>query len=423
MVARASVEAVPGAPPPGRMLVGRDAELTALRGLTVGLRSGVGGAALLVGEAGSGKSSLLAALLDDVGGALVVRVVGDELSQGFPLLPLVEAAAARGRPEIGRLMRGQGEMGVADSVVAGSEQLIAWFEDLCAASPVVLVFDDLHWADGASVRLWHRLTRSAEQVPLLVLGAMRPGYDHDELAALRKHLGGLQAGGRGVLLDLAPLASDAVEQLVAGLVGGRPGRRLVELAAAAGGNPFYATELVGSLQRSQALAAGRDGRVEATRGYEAAGSLAEVIAGRFDLVATPVRDVLRVAALLGVEFSVTDLAAASGRSITDLAGMVEEARAAGVLATHGAGMAFRHPLIRDVLYEQIAPAVRAAWHQEHAGPARRRHGVGGPAADRGDRVRRRAAGVGLVDRLAGGRGPGAGQPGGGGGHHPVRACL
>jgi DNA-binding SARP family transcriptional activator len=349
-----------------RLLVGRDGELAALGELVAALRAGAGGAGLVVGEAGSGKSSLMAALLEEMRDVQLVWVTGDELGQGFPLLPLVEAAAERGRGDIERLLRGglDDGRGVADSVVAASERLTAWLEDLSARLPVVLVFDDLHWADDASLRVWHRLARSARQMPLLVLGAMRPGYDRDELAVLRRRVGELQAAGRGVVVELGALPEAVVVELVAGLVGGRPGKRLVEVAAAAGGNPLYATELVGSLQRSNSLVVRGEG-VEAVQGYEA-GSLVEAIAGRFAAVPAPAREVLAVAALLGVEFSVADLGVASGRAVGDLAPMLAQAQAAGVVAPRGGGMVFRHPLIREVLCAQVAAGVRGAWHVELA---------------------------------------------------------
>jgi DNA-binding CsgD family transcriptional regulator len=358
------VATVAGVP---RLLVGRDGELAALGELVVALEAGAGGAALVVGEAGSGKSSLLAAVLEDLDDDVqLVWVAGDELGQRFPLLPLLEAAAERGRRDIERLLRGGLDDGgaVADSVAAASDRLTAWVEDLSARSPVMLVFDDLHWADDASLRLWVRLARSARQMPLLVLGTARPGYGREEFTALRRQVSELQAAGCGVVAELGALPSAVVEDLVAGLVGGRPGPRLIELVGAAGGNPFYVTELVGSLQRTNALTA-RGSGVDAVRGYEA-GSLAEVIGGRFDLVPPPGREVLQAAALLGVEFSVADLQVASGRPAGELAGMLAQARAAGVVVPRDGGMAFRHPLIRDVLCAQLAAGVRGVWHAELA---------------------------------------------------------
>ena len=180
-------------------------------------------------------------------------MTGDELGQGFPLLPLVEAAAERGRGDIERLLRGglDDGGGVADSVVAASERLTAWVEDLSAGLPVVLVFDDLHWADDASLRLWHRLARSARQMPLLVLGAMRPGYGRDELTVLRRRVGESQAAGRGVLVELGALPSAAVAELVAGLVGGRPGKRLVEAGGCGGGESVVCHRAGGQLAAQQ----------------------------------------------------------------------------------------------------------------------------------------------------------------------------
>ena len=76
------------------------------------------------------------------------------------------------------------------------------------------------------------------------------------------------------------------------------------------------------------------------------------------------REVLRAAALLGVDFAVPDLATVLGRGVADLIPAVDEARAAGVLAESGNGLGFRHPLIRAALYEEIPAPVRAAWHRE-----------------------------------------------------------
>ena len=84
----------------------------------------------------------------------------------------------------------------------------------------------------------------------------------------------------------------------------------------------------------------------------------------FVFVPSWVREVLRAAALLGVDFAVPDLATVLGRPVADLVPAVEEARAAGVLAESGSSLGFRHPMIRGALYEEIPGPVRAAWHRE-----------------------------------------------------------
>jgi DNA-binding CsgD family transcriptional regulator len=102
-----------------------------------------------------------------------------------------------------------------------------------------------------------------------------------------------------------------------------------------------------------------------TRSATAApGSLSAAIADRLGFVSGPVREVLRAAALLGVDFAVPDLAIVAGRGVVDLVPALEEARTAGVLAESGNGMGFRHPLIRAALYEEIPVPVRAAWHRD-----------------------------------------------------------
>ena len=73
---------------------------------------------------------------------------------------------------------------------------------------------------------------------------------------------------------------------------------------------------------------------------------------------------MRAAALLGMDFAVPDLAIVLGRNVPDLITAVDEACAAGVLAESGHGLRFRHPLIREALYDEMPAAVRAAWHRD-----------------------------------------------------------
>src|SRR6202012_5870194 len=90
------------------------------------------------------------------------------------------------------------------------------------------------------------------------------------------------------------------------------------------------------------------------------------IADRLGFVPGSVREVLRAAALLGVDFAVPDLATVLGRSVADLLPAVDEACAAGVLAESGSSLGFRHPVIRAALYAEIPAPLPPAWHRDAA---------------------------------------------------------
>jgi DNA-binding CsgD family transcriptional regulator len=364
-------------------LVGRDGELALLAGLVREAAAGRGSSVLIEGEPGIGKSTLVRAALADAAdaGCEVFWGAGDELGQALPLLPLLEGlrvrepSASPRRAAIVGLLRGEvaGDRG-ADVSAALAEQLLALVAEQCAAAPTILVVDDLQWADQASVTLWARLARSVRQARLLLIGMMRPVPQREDLLALRR------AVGDATRVRLTGLTEPAVADLVAALVGGQPDDKLLRLAGGAAGNPLYVTELVAALARGSGVTLTGAGTAELTSG-SAPGSLSAAIADRLGFVSGPTREVLRAAALLGVEVAVPDLATVLGRGAADLLPAVDEARTAGVLAESGSGLAFRHPLIRAALYDEISPPVRAAWHRD-AGRALAE--AGGPA----DRVAR-----------------------------------
>ena len=365
LAADVEVSEAMGGPGP-QMLLGRDRELAVLAGLVTGVAAGRGSVVLIEGEPGIGKSALVRAALAGAGG-LGCRVFwgsGDELGQTLPFHPLLEGLHVREpsanprRNTIVRLLRGEvtADYG-ADGLAVLAEQLLALITEQCAQRPTVLVIDDLQWADQHSVRLWGRLARSVRQMPLLLIGMMRPVPRRDDLLALRR------AVSHGTRLQLAGLTGTAAADLVAALAGGRPDRELLRLAGDAAGNPLYITELVSALTRSSRVRITETGVTTIAAG-SAPSSLSAAIADRLGFVAGPEREVLRAAALLGVGFAVTDLAIVLGRSVSDLIRILDNGCAAGVLAASGKRLRFRHPLIRSALYEEMPEPVRAAWHRE-----------------------------------------------------------
>jgi len=375
---------------PAGALVGRESEMALLTGLVKEVSQGRGTSVLIEGEPGIGKSALVRAAVAEapmVGGQ-VFWGAGDELGQALPLLPFLDGLRVREpstnprRETIVRLLRGEvsADRGT-DVPTVLAEQLLALVAEQCAVRPTILVVDDLQWADQASVTLWGRLARSAGQVPLLLVGMMRPVPQRDDLLALRRAVGG------AVRLELTRLSEAAVADLVATLAGGRPDGSLLRLADGAAGNPLYVTELVAALARSSGLTITEAGTAELAGG-SAPDSLSAAIADRLGFVAGPVRDVLRAAALLGTDFAVSDLAIVLDRGVADLIPAVDEACAVGVLAESGPGLGFRHPLIRAALYDEMPGSVRAAWHRD----AGRALAKAGAPADRVARQMLRAFG-------------------------------
>jgi DNA-binding CsgD family transcriptional regulator len=379
--------------PPGTTadtLVGRDSEITTLTGLIREVARGRGSSVLIEGEPGIGKSALVRAAVAKVpeAGCQVFWGAGDELGQALPLLPFLDGLRVREpstnprRTTIVRLLRGEAAADRGTDVPAVlAEQLLALVAEQCAVQPTILVIDDLQWADQASITLWGRLARSARQVPLLLVGMMRPAPQRDYLLALRRAVDG------AARLQLTELTGAAVADLVAALAGGEPDGNLLRLAGGAAGNPLYVTELVAALARSSGFTLTEAGGAELASG-SAPSSLSAAIADRLGFVAGPVREVLRAAALLGTDFAVPDLAIVLGRNVADLIPAVDEACAVGVLAESGHGLGFRHPLIRAALYDEMPAPVRAAWHLD----AGRALAEAGASADRVARQMLRAVG-------------------------------
>jgi ATP/maltotriose-dependent transcriptional regulator MalT len=327
------------------------------------LRAGSGRAAFVEGEPGIGKSSLIRQVAREAltQGCQVGWGTCDELSQAFPLLPVLDALHTDTDPagrDVMELLRADSAPGNRIDVVAtAAERLLAVIDERCTTAPLMLVLDDLQFADPATVMTLGRLARSVRQLPLLLIGMARPVPRREDLCALRRAL------DPDDVLTLSSLSPDEVAELVATAAGGVPGRRLLAFAAGAAGNPLYVTELVDALARARRLTT-EDGRVEATD--TPPGSLAAAIADRLEFLSPAAREVLRAAALLGADFSVSELGVVSGRRVSELLPILDEALLARILLDDGPRMAFRHPMIRSALYGAMAPAVRAAWHRDAA---------------------------------------------------------
>jgi DNA-binding CsgD family transcriptional regulator len=314
--------------------VGRAPQLAALDRLVADLAAGRGRVLWIEGEPGIGKSLLVDELVERrPDGCTVLRAAAEELTRSFPLRAMARALGGGAAVE---------SAGVLDPVLAAGERMLELVDRLCGRGPVLLAVEDLQWADEASVTLWGRLSLAVDQLPLLLVGTRRPAPDGTRLDQLRAAV----AAAGGTVLDLDPMTPDEVRTLAARLLGREPDQRLLTTLAQAGGNPSYVRELLAGGDRPASLTAG--------------------IQRRLADLDPDTRDVLRLAALLGRDFAVQDLALATGRPAAELMPELEAATAAGILDAAGGLLAFRHDVVRGVLDSDTAPSLRAALHSQFA---------------------------------------------------------
>lgn len=352
-------------------LVGRSAVQAALCPLVQGLTDGRGGLVWIEGEPGIGKSAVIDALAAwaEQSGCLVLRGTADELLGAFPLRVMAECLGVGtrsrdpARTEIAELLRGETTgSGAADPVLAAGERMLELVDRLCASSPALLVVEDLHWADEPSLLLWGRLARAVDQIPLLLVGAVRAVPRRETVERLRA----LVEKRSGTLVHLGPLGEEAAALLAERIVGAPLGPRLARELGRAGGSPLYVRELVDALSRA-GLVRVEDGVAELdTQPGSTPQSLTVAIGRRLGFLAEKTRGALRIAALLGNEIDAADWALALDHAPARLVDLVSEATAGGVLTEVGGKLRFRHELIRQVLVQQTPLAVRTAVHGEIA---------------------------------------------------------
>ncbi len=345
-------------------LIGRGAELEQIAAVVAAASRGSGRVLLVDGEAGIGKTRLVEAALDLAAGAGMQTFAArcDELESRRPfgaIAACLGVSARRTEPRhrhVARLLF-EGPASEAGAV----EALVVVVEEACEAGPLAIALDDLHWADPSSLLVLHRLAAAVDQLPLLVCGAYRPAPRPPELARLLRGAAARQA----TTLPLAPLTAGEVQALLSSVLGRAAGPQLARQAALAGGNPFYVTELVAALRAS--------GTLEATPAEAEIPSVALPPALMFTVLlelsflSEQVQEMLRAAAVLGSGFSVHDLSLVVGLSAVELGPAIREALDARVLREDGSHLSFRHDLLREAVYGDMAESLRRAMHLHAAG--------------------------------------------------------
>ncbi|MBB4912442.1 helix-turn-helix transcriptional regulator [Actinophytocola algeriensis] len=323
-------------------LIGRRSELAVLAAALTDATAGTGRLVLVEGDAGVGKTRLTQEFADQAArdGATVLSGGCLQLEADIPYAPFEEAL--RGLPERQALFGGGTDRATVFRRVA---DVIA-----AAGRPVVLVLEDLHWADASTRDLFVFLQRALRHAPVLQIGTHRSGEvggDHP-VAGVVAELGRLPHTER---LRLPPLDPAETTALARGLLGVEPGGEMVKmLLARAEGNPFFTEELIAAWP---------------ARG-EVPQTVREVVITRLARLTEGARQLSRLASVIGRTVShdlLAELAALAALSEADIGGSVRDLIHHGQLVTSGEdGYAFRHALIREAIYADLLPGERRAAH-------------------------------------------------------------
>ncbi|WP_328924654.1 MULTISPECIES: ATP-binding protein [unclassified Streptomyces] len=348
------------------MRVGREQQRDELREWVRGGAHGGGahGACLMVeGEPGAGRTAFVreALVLAAALGCRVRYAAADALAADLPLRAALDCVHPSGpaRAAVVALLR-EAERAAAPggALLAAMDLLVAGVEEWCAQRPLLLVLDDLHWADTASLLLWRRLARTAAagRLPLLLAATRRP---------LPRRPGAQRpcAAPHGHTVRLEPLTAAESAELVHGLLGAPPGPRLREAAEQAGGNPRLLRDL---LAQWSGLVRVEGGCAELSVAVAELPPPPASLAHGPDFLSGPARTTLRHAALLGPAFTARELALVQARPARELLADLEEPLLAGLLEDIGDRLRFRHPALRRALYAQTPGALRTALHQDAA---------------------------------------------------------
>lgn len=304
-------------------LLERAQPLAALGALWEEVRAGRGAMALVEGEAGIGKTSLVREFSGAIAApARLALGACDALSTPRPLGPLHDVAAT---------LRGELSRALVESRAPGALfQLLA--AELSAAGPTLLVIEDVHWADAATLDLLRFLGRRVHGMRALVVITSRD----DEVGPthpLRVAIGDLASAGALRRISLQPLSAEAVDRLARG---SRIDPRALHRQT--GGNPFYVTEVLAS-------------------GGGLPGNVRDAVLSRAARLAPAARRTLDAAAVIGASAEVALLAAAAGSDLS-----LEPCIQAGLLRAQPSLVSFRHEIARQAVLGAIAPDALRNWH-------------------------------------------------------------
>jgi ATP/maltotriose-dependent transcriptional regulator MalT len=363
--------------------VGRTAELSALDRVLADLDQGRSAPILVVGEPGIGKTRLLAELAAraDARGHLVLLGSASELERDLPFSVFVDAVDEYVRglspnrfavleddvrtelahifPSLTPLANGR-QLALQHERYRSHRAVRSLLEQLGAAQALVLVLDDLHWADAASIELLGALLRRPPAAPVLLALATRPRPLPDRLStALERALRAEQL----TRIELGALSPEEAHELLGDAVD-RVDSSLLYVES--GGNPFYLEQLARTFERATGARASHDQTTLAVIGVPS--TVAAALSEELALLSDSERQLLEGAALAGDPFEPELAAAAAGIPEASVMAAIDELLKVDLLRTTDVPrrFRFRHPLVRRAVYEATASGWRLAAHERCA---------------------------------------------------------
>jgi predicted ATPase/DNA-binding CsgD family transcriptional regulator len=327
--------------------VGRvDAQLGALA-------SGRGGVVLVSGGFGMGKSALLeqATRMASARGIRVFHGAGDPATQAVPLAPLLDALMVQADAPVDRDRIRDLSLS-ADHRFWLMRELEESLRRSARTAPMLIVIDDLQWADAVSLLFLTRLSRRTAATGILWLLAFRPG----ELSAAGTVAVDRLATAGAVTLAVDPLDERAVEDIATQLLGGVPDDALMRILGDIGGHPFWLTELLNGMLQDDLVVLGHG--LSRLAAWRIPRRFARSVLHQLARFPCATRDALETAAILGTPFSIAELATVADMSPAALLAALRQALVEGVLVEDGELLAFRYRLVRETIDQQATEAVR-----------------------------------------------------------------
>ncbi|MFF0267649.1 ATP-binding protein [Kribbella sp. NPDC004536] len=343
---------------PGDGLVGRRLAVTAVHAEIDRAVTGLGGVLLLVGDAGMGKTALAGEAVGYARAHGATAVWGTcwegEGAPGYwPWIQVArELTSDVAAPEF------TSAAGVLSDDAAArfrTYDLTARYLRRHADHGLVVVLDDLHWADVSSLRLLLFVARQLHDVGVLVIGTCRDVEFSAADGAVRLLLAEL--AGQSELIHLSGLATDEVGELIHKTTSERPPGALTRMVhERTAGNPFF-------VQQVARLLAARGTDLDHTSAGGVPPAVGEVLRRRLARLPSEVVDIAGTAAVIGTQVSIDTLTAVSGKALDDVLRALDILVPAGVLEPDAPGaVRFAHALFREVLYDGLSATTRAVLH-------------------------------------------------------------